>query len=530
MSRSPGIGVALMLLAPLALAAGQEPLRIGRIELQLHDVYPELDGISPEFPYSVANLLHLRTREEVVRRELLFAEGDVYRPELLAETERNLRRFPFLRFVRVEASEPRDGLVDVTVHTIDAWTTKLQFNVGSSGGKATGSAGVVEDNLLGLGKSFSAFYVIDSERASTRLQYQDPRLLGRFLSLTLGYSTGEGLRRIQTQLVRPFHSTLTRWSWGALLDRSEVLEFLYEAGAESLRFEQDRWRADAYLARALGEDPELVRRVRLGWRIVEDRFAPESGAEALPESFLDADRRFSGPLLGFELRRQRFIRETNIYTFVRDEDINLGTQLIGEAAWFAQQLGSSRSAFWLGLAASRGVAFGRGHFALGSARLGGRLQDGRLRNGQARVRLDYFYRLTGRMTLAASSQLDVLRRPDPEAQIVLGGEEGLRGYKLRLFTGNKGLLSRLEARMLLVEDLLRVCSIGVVGFADAGNVWREGQTLRPLEENVDLGAGVRVAFPRSSRGNVLRFDVSYALQDNGFEGPWLISFGSAQSF
>jgi hypothetical protein len=61
-------------------------------------------------------------------------------------------------------------------------------------------------------------------------------------------------------------------------------------------------------------------------------------------------------------------------------------------------------------------------------------------------------------------------------------------------------------------------------------VWREGQTLRPLEENVDLGAGVRVAFPRSSRGNVLRFDVSYALQDNGFEGPWLISFGSAQSF
>jgi hypothetical protein len=529
MSRCRAICLAIGLLLGTAVRS-EEPLHIGTITLQLEDVYPPVDGVAPEFPYSVANALHRRTREEVVRRELLFAQGDEYRPELLAETERNLRRFPFVRFVRVVASEPHDGKVDVTVHTIDAWTTKLQLNLGSSGGKLTGSAGVVEDNLFGLGKNFSAFYVVDSERTSTRLLYEDPRVFGHFLDLTLGYSVGADVHRELFQLARPFSSTLTRWSWGGSFDHSDLLDYLYEHGEKSVHYDQERWRGDLFVARALGTDPELVRRVRLGWRFSQDEFTPQAGGDPLPDSFRDADRRFSGPLVGFELRSQKFIRETNINTFVRDEDFNLGTQVVAEAALFAAPFGARASALSLGLALSRGHSFGPGHFVLASARFGARVQDGQMRNGQSRLRADYFQRLGRRVTLAASSQLDLVKNPDPEVQVVVGGEEGLRGYKLRLFTGNKSLLSRLEARVLVLRDLLQLCSVGVVGFADAGNAWRPGHQVRPFDENLDVGAGLRVTFPRSSRGNVLRFDLSYALDDNGLGSPWLISFGSTQAF
>jgi hypothetical protein len=528
-SRLGVVAVALMLLLAASSRAGEQ-LRIGTISMQLDDVYPSVDGVGPQFPYSLANALHRRTREQVVRRELLFAPGDPYRPELLAETERNLRRFVYLRLVRVEASEPHDGVVDVAVHTVDAWTTKVQLNLGRSGGKLTGSAGLVEDNLLGRGKSFSAFYVVDSERTSTRLFYQDPRILGQFLTLSLGYFVGDRLQRFQAQLYRPFSSTLTRWSWGALVDRGDFEDFLYDRGEKSLSFDQNIWRGELYVARALGASPDLIRRVRIGWRYSKDGFLPETGAEPLPDSFRSADRQFSGPLVGFELRRQSFIRETNINTYVRDEDFNLGTQLSGEIGVYPEWFGSRGSALWTAVSVTRGLGFGPGHFALGSIRASGRLEGGELRGGALHVQASYYRRMSSRLTLAAVTQFDVLRNADPETQLTLGGDEGLRGYKLRLFTGNKSMLSRLEGRVLLIEDLLKLCSVGAVGFADAGNAWRVHQVPRPFDQNVDLGAGLRVTFPRSSRGNVLRFDVSYALQENGFESPWLVSFGASQSF
>src|SRR2546422_5107591 len=48
-------------------------------------------------PYIWANRLHFETREYVIRRELLFEEGDPANPDVLYESERNLRRLNFLR-------------------------------------------------------------------------------------------------------------------------------------------------------------------------------------------------------------------------------------------------------------------------------------------------------------------------------------------------------------------------------------------------------------------------------------------------
>jgi hypothetical protein len=523
--------IGALLCSAAAWATPAEPVRIANITLHLEDVYPDSDGSDFEFFYELANKLHMRTREEVVRRELLFREGEVLSPELLEETERNLRRFRFLRHVRITATEPHAGRVDVHVHTIDAWTTKTQLNVGSSGGRLTGSGGIVEDNFLGRGKSLAAYYIVDSERTSTRLQYVDPRLLGRFLTLGLAYSTGEDLRRTQVYLTRPFHSSLTSWSYGLGLDGGEQLEYLYDSGEEAARFLRSRLRLEAFVARSLGSDPVHIRRARLGWRVWREDFRPhgQPGTSYL-HTLPDEGRQYSGPFVGIELRRSRFLRERNINSSLRDEDFDLGLHLQAEAGLAAETLGSRRDALLLGLAAGSGASFGDGRFALGTARVSGRVEDGMLRNVHARLETNAYMRLHPRVTLAASLSGDWLHRPDPERQILLGGEEGLRGYKLRLFTGDKGMLGRLETRVLIVEDFLRLCSIGTTAFVDAGNVWPQGRPLDLLEQKLDVGAGLRFTFPRSSQGQILRVDLSYALDDNGFGSPWLISFGTVQSF
>ena len=71
--------------------------------------------------YRTVNKLKAGTREEVVRRELLFEEGEPFDSFLLEESERNLRRLPFLR--QISITPVHDGrYVDLMIQVQDTWT------------------------------------------------------------------------------------------------------------------------------------------------------------------------------------------------------------------------------------------------------------------------------------------------------------------------------------------------------------------------------------------------------------------------
>jgi hypothetical protein len=69
---------------------------VGAIEVVNQEVFEE-EGARLTAVYRFANKLHVRTRERVVARELLFESGDLVDRELLEQTERNLRALPFFR-------------------------------------------------------------------------------------------------------------------------------------------------------------------------------------------------------------------------------------------------------------------------------------------------------------------------------------------------------------------------------------------------------------------------------------------------
>src|SRR5689334_25016582 len=100
----------------------------------------------------MADRLHFDTRRSVIAQFLLFHSGDEYRPELLAQTERNLRARGFLKSASVVASPPHDGVVDVVVTTQDAWSIAPETQAGNKGGTSTYGATLSDSNLLGLGK------------------------------------------------------------------------------------------------------------------------------------------------------------------------------------------------------------------------------------------------------------------------------------------------------------------------------------------------------------------------------------------
>src|SRR5436305_10606872 len=96
MGRRLAIALAVCVcVSPLMAQTAQPPLRIGRITIDAMPLFNAAEASHGRF-YRGANLLHVQTRTALLRRFLLFSEGDAYDPAKLAESERNLRLFDFL--------------------------------------------------------------------------------------------------------------------------------------------------------------------------------------------------------------------------------------------------------------------------------------------------------------------------------------------------------------------------------------------------------------------------------------------------
>ena len=113
---------------------------------------------------------------------------------------------------------------------------------------------------------------------------------------------------------------------------------------------------------------------------------------------------------------------------------------------------------------------------------------------------------------------------------MIGGDNAIRGYEARTFTGDKRVAINFEDRIHLAENVLRVVNIGAAFFFEVG-----GSTDQAIGELFtdslysDIGVGLRISFPRSSRARVLRFDLALPLRagfdTEVFEPRFLISGG-----
>ena len=104
---------------------------------------------------------------------------------------------------------------------------------------------------------------------------------------------------------------------------------------------------------------------------------------------------------------------------------------------------------------------------------------------------------------------------DPEVQLRLGIESGLRGYPVRQFTGTRAFLLSAEQRWFLADDIWQLFSFGVAAFVDSGFVWPEADAVDLSDLKTAVGVSLLVGSHRLGRGGV-RFDLGYGL--NRIEG------------
>jgi outer membrane protein assembly factor BamA len=511
-------------------------VEIHAINVEVKNVFdPEVPGEN-HWPFTWANFLHIRTRASVIRKALLMKPGDKVNRSLLEESERNLRTLPFVKDAKILEVPAADGQADLIVKTQDTWTTQPQVNFGSEGGQNHASIGFLEENFLGYGKTVSYFLRHDQDGTGQQFGYIDPQIgNSRFTLNSLFADTPFGNQQ-HLAVARPFYALETRAAGGVSYDHLLDVQKVFQAGSETSRYRINQSNIDLFGGVRINQDLQDIQRVTLHYVYNENVYRSET--RTTPGT-LPASRALSGPAVAWSREESQFIKETFVDKAERIEDINLGHQTTLRGGYSGRALGATETTTPFTVSDSFGFGGDGPAFALTSYGVSGRYnlyKTGQTGGHTADTiyygNLNYYRHLLPEFPLTAvfHAESAYLQNPDVDNSLELGGDTGLRGFKVQSFTGNKTVLANAELRFFYPYEVLHLAYLGGAVFADVGQAQPQGLGYNRRDVHASIGAGFRFALTRSTEGTVYRVDVAYALGPIAQSNRIIVSITSGQGF
>lgn len=533
-SLAPLLAVLLLFTAPHVAAAAHSSPRgtppipsdaaleraravIGQIIIRNDNIFDLGNPKDNNWLFRLADRLHPVTRVSTIREQLLFRSGDRYSRHLLDESARILRANPYFYDASIRPVAYHNGKVDILVVTHDVWTLNPGFNFSRSGGKSTTGFQIEEINTAGTGTDVKLSHSNSVDRSESDVEVMNPHTLGTWFTTDLAYgSLSDGNMR-RFILDRPFYALETRHAGGITLNDSTEDDTLYDRGQEIDRFADHSRFYQIYGGFSRGLENGWTRRYSAGWSYDEHLFSPSNlwtGPTTLP-----ADRKYVYPWLRFDLVQDDFVKVRNHDQIGRTEDFDLGAYATAQVGWADTAFGSSQKALNFLLATGDGYALSTRDTLLLSSVATGRVQSGSLENGVLDSAARFYAEQSGYWpfregdwlffaTLAATMG----KRLDLEDQILLGGDNGLRGYPLRYQDGTSRALISVEERYFSDWYPFRLFRVGAAVFFDAGRTWGQPLLATPsLGLLKDAGFGLRFGNARTGLGNVIHVDLAFPL-------------------
>jgi outer membrane protein assembly factor BamA len=508
----------LLVLAPLCAHSGpllrdaeleQRGARIGNIEVEVDDVFEHTSRLAA--PYRIANDLHISTHDSTVQQQLLFHAGDVYDRRVLDETARMLRAQRYLNEASVEPVRynEADNTVDVLVRVHDVWTLSPGLSFGRKGGENSARVKFADTNFLGLGKELSLARSSDVDRSAWELGYVDPNVFGSWWKLAAGYSSLSDGSESTLSLERPFYAMDTRWSAGFAAGDATTDISRYSLGHVVQRVQMQERKFEIGGGFSEGLHDGWTTRYLGGLRYDAREFQALADQ---PGASIPADRVVAYPWVGIEVLQDEFVATHNLDQIGRTEDLYLGLSARLEAGFASTALGSTHDAAILNGKLQAGAELGHEQYLIHSLGFHGRVEGDALANASIDWSSRYYLRQSVHRVLFASVSGTATSHRDPEEQLLLGGDNGLRGYPLRYQAGDENALVTLEQRFYTDWQPLKLFNVGAAVFVDSGRTWgRDDFAAAPAGWLTDVGLGLRLGSARSGLGNVLHIDLAFPL-------------------
>lgn len=498
--------------------------RVSKIDIKNQNVF-DLNRPREKRWYSrLINHLHYTTRESTIRRELLFDEGEPYHPEILEESERHLRRLPYLVDARIHVDTSSGRDVRVKTWTQDSWSTEAGMNFSRNGGRNRTRLHLAEKNFLGTGNRVTTEYAKTEERNTVGFNYINPNLSGRHDNLNLEYGHSSDGNNEKIAYAHPFYSIWKSKEFGFQVDHTSRVVLLSSGNAVLGQYSEKSKNGEIYYGRKLSGNLYRAFRLTGGYRYQSSRRSPMAGlVVGMPPSL-----RHSGLFLRGHWQNQKFIKKTNLDKFGLTEDINLAPVVSLEGFWNAFEPAPAQAKVILRGNVEKAFAWSGTHVVknvLGA--VAPYAQDG-LANAVLSSNSHWYYSFRSWQTLVVHLQTGLGIRPDGSTPISLGGENGLRGYPAHSFTGRWKILFNVEDRIFTPVTFFRSIQLGGAVFYDAGDAGTG--RLGPLKQSA--GGGLRLGVLRSASAHVIRIDLARPLQRRYIPdlNPWELSIGTGHAF
>jgi len=490
--------------------------RVGRVSVYVENIFdPEGDPRERGWFYRATNALHPRTHESVARAQLLFQEGEPLRAERLAESERILRGRAYFAdaWVVPVAYDRAANVVDVAVTVRDVWTLSPDVSFSRTGGSNRNRFNIQEENLLGTGTAIQLAHLSNVDRTSTVASVATPTLLDSRWSLNASFANNSDGHVRSLELGRPFFSLDAKNGFDLIAQDGTSQVSRYDHGSIVDQFDEQSRTVQAYYAWSHGLVDGWTTRWYAGVRIDDALFRADPRT-SLPARVLPPERRLTYPYIAWERDEDRWAKVENQDKIGRTEDVYFGRSTYLELGQAAGLFGADRTALIPRLSISEGFDLGHAQRLFVSGTANGRFEDGRLDAGIANAGGRYYWLQSLHELLYFSLSGTLSKRLDPESQVLLGGDTGLRGYPMRFQTGSALGLATLEERFYSDWYPFRLVRVGGAVFFDAGRTWGRGPVgAPPLGLLRDVGIGIRLGNSRSGLGSVLHIDLSWALDN-----------------
>lgn len=483
---------------------------IGEVRINAQNIFDLDDPEENSWLYRLANRLHIQTRPSVIRDSLLFRSGEPVSLRVIEESERLLRAANYLYDVSIRPVAYRDGIVDIEVHTRDTWT--LQPGVSFSRGGGSNSTGVTvrEKNLLGTGVSVGFASTSTVDRSGTEFEVIDNQVFdGRtaFSLKSADYSDGSSH---SVSLVRPFYALDTRWALGASAAQFDQIDSIYSDSAVVGQFRHKQTSGGVFGGWSNGLVDGWVQRYSVGVNYLDDRYEIEPSH--VPPAQLPPDQKLTYPFIRYEVIEDKYVKLRNRNKIGRPEFFAMGLNASVQVGRASTSFGSTRDLWLYSSAISKGFeSVGRGDLLAGLT-FSGQYGDGGGERQFFGATTQYFRPQGDRALFYAAAFLDAVRNPGPADQLLLGGDNGLRGYPLRYQSGNQRTLFTVEERFYTDWYPFRLIRVGGAVFFDVGRAW--GGAFQNLANSgwlSDFGFGLRLVSDRSAFGNVIHLDVAFPI-------------------
>ena len=296
--------------------------KIRKIVIQRLSVFgADINNPSSDNPNKIENLLnktHFNTNENIIKKNLLFSEGDKISPLILSDNERLLRQLPFIDDARIIVVPVSDEEADIIVYTKDVYSLGASYTYK---GLKKGSLSIFDKNIFGMGHEFGIDIPFDNKAPDSPgfgVHYLADNIAKSFINLDVYYLNGLGEKTYGFDISRKLVSSTTKYAGGI-----SVKQMYTSADIDTLPFPaplkynlQDYWLSRSFLI-----NKESVSRIIIGARYTNNNVFEHPLISS--ESYYNLQR-YKIFLGSAAFSVQKYTKTNLIYSYGRTEDIPYG--------------------------------------------------------------------------------------------------------------------------------------------------------------------------------------------------------------